>query len=614
MANKRQRLAKKRRAGGAVGQAYQAGDAVPTKKPLKAAPKSRKILKKHSLRVAGQKPGDGCFVCQSTDHVAKACPQKLGKEKKMICLLCRKRGHSLKNCPNQSTEEEKKCYNCGSFGHRLADCKEPLKNGGTTFASCFLCKKEGHLSKNCPSNTHGIYPKGGCCKVCGGVTHLAKDCPQEKKTTKSGGAQRDKLVISREAAPTLGKHAKRIVFGSGDDLGDDFVDLEVDKDEEKRSERSKPASSMHVMEGMEVLLASPIRGVFSACSECIELVSSLLHHRNEFQNLAHSGEDLIRVMHTRSSSAVVVTGFEDLWYIVKDHGLNIGLILDLLMADGDIGALRLDIINTAETFKFTTNLRENFQAAHAPSTAGTDVYSGRTTSTLVAHTVEGKIVNNFRQPKSRNSHCKQSRQRRQHNVEEEAACSSVASPAFPSDRLFREQKVARDLLKMDPTNIQLMGLPYPQPLINFATTIQTCYLVFLMVWFAFLQLSISLVYKSIVLLEGSGFAGNELAEGEVFSSNSADFGAWHLCLTDSDGNEGYSFNSESTQDLRPAGKSSLEEAWHVAEHYLNEALENDCQGVYFSYNCTSPQQEAPESALGRWNRDPAGRLIRQLWP
>ncbi|MCO5549926.1 hypothetical protein L7F22_003403 [Adiantum nelumboides] len=279
----------------------------------------------------------------------------------------------------------------------------------------------------------------------------------------------------------------------------------------------------------------------------------------------------------------------------------------------DVGALRLDIINTAETSKFTTNL-QNFQAAHALSNAGTDIYSERTTSTLVAHTVEGKIVSNFRQPKSRNSLCKQYRQRHQHNAEEEAACSSVASPAFPSDRLFREEKVARDLLKMDPTHIQLMGLLYPQPLVNFATTIQTCYLVFLMVWFAFLQLSISLVHKSIVLLEGSGFAGNELAEGEVFSSNSADSGAWHLCLTDLDGNEGYPFDSGSTQDLRPAGKTSLEEAWHVAEHYLTEALENDCQGVYFSYNCTSPQQEAPESALGRWNRDHAGRLIRQLWP
>ncbi|MCO5549927.1 hypothetical protein L7F22_003404 [Adiantum nelumboides] len=197
-----------------------------------------------------------CYICEGGGHFANKCPQRNSQDKDdksdrkgkkpkptaglvpdLICLLCRKRGHSLKNCPNQSTEEEKKCYNCGSSGHRLADCKEPLKNGGTTFASCFLCKKEGHLSKNCPSNTHGIYPKGGCCKVCGGVTHLAKDCPEEKKTTKSCGAPRDKLVISREAAPTSGKHAKRIVFGSGDDLEDDFVDLEVDEDEEKRNYR-----------------------------------------------------------------------------------------------------------------------------------------------------------------------------------------------------------------------------------------------------------------------------------------------------------------------------------------------------------------------------------------
>ncbi|KAH7426095.1 hypothetical protein KP509_11G084500 [Ceratopteris richardii] len=158
-----------------------------------------------------------------------------------ICLLCRKVGHSLKNCPSKSNEE-KLCYNCGSSGHRLAECKEPLKNGGATFASCFLCKKEGHLSKNCPSNPHGIYPKGGSCKVCGEITHLAKDCPKKDSTGKPSGGQKAKLIISKEVAPASGNNTKRIIFGSGDDLEDDFLIDDDDEDKsagESRSKKSK---------------------------------------------------------------------------------------------------------------------------------------------------------------------------------------------------------------------------------------------------------------------------------------------------------------------------------------------------------------------------------------
>lgn len=227
MANKRQRVAKRRFSGTQTQES-----AVPSASKKQALkPSAHKTSKKHPLRVAGKKPGEGCFICKSTDHVARACPQKLGKERKTICLVCRKLGHSLKNCPNKVDGLEKKCYNCGGSGHRLAECKEPLKEGGTTFALCFLCNKEGHLSKNCPSNAHGIYPKGGSCKNCGGVTHLAKDCPERGNNT---GGQRTKFVISKEVAPISGNHAKRIVFQSGDDLEDDFIDMEGEKTEASR--------------------------------------------------------------------------------------------------------------------------------------------------------------------------------------------------------------------------------------------------------------------------------------------------------------------------------------------------------------------------------------------
>ncbi|KAL2635728.1 hypothetical protein R1flu_007207 [Riccia fluitans] len=179
--------------------------------------------RKHPLRVPGMRPGEACFLCKGTDHIAKNCPSKAAADRKKMCLLCRKMGHTVKNCPGNFGAEDsnsKFCYNCGEHGHRLSDCKLPLKDGGTTFAECFVCKQKGHLSKNCPSNPHGIYPKGGSCKLCGGVTHLAKDCPSKL------AGQKEKLKISTDPVKP-GENGKRIVFHqSGDDLNDDFTDID----------------------------------------------------------------------------------------------------------------------------------------------------------------------------------------------------------------------------------------------------------------------------------------------------------------------------------------------------------------------------------------------------
>ncbi|KAJ8464566.1 hypothetical protein OPV22_027118 [Ensete ventricosum] len=177
--------------------------------------------RKHPLRVPGMRPGESCFICKATDHIAKSCPEKAMWEKKKICLLCRQRGHSLKNCPEKSDDTNKKklCYNCGEVGHSLSRCSLPLKDGGTKFASCFICKELGHLSKNCPNNTHGVYPKGGSCMICGEVTHLAKHCPN--KGNKS-------LDTSTGQQKFLGKpkEHQKIRF-SGDDLEDDFMEESI---------------------------------------------------------------------------------------------------------------------------------------------------------------------------------------------------------------------------------------------------------------------------------------------------------------------------------------------------------------------------------------------------
>ncbi|KAK9914255.1 hypothetical protein M0R45_038044 [Rubus argutus] len=235
MANKRQREARKRfRA--EHPELIKAPEPTPLKDPTKKKVKkpsfkrkraesegpndpnraAKKFRSKHPLRVPGMKPGDSCFICKATNHIAKLCPEKAEWDRHKICLFCRQRGHSLKNCQkkNENDMEAKLCYNCGETGHSLSRCPLPLQDGGTKFAKCFVCNENGHLSKDCPKNSHGIYPKGGSCKICGGVTHLARDCPnKDSRNSVAAGSSNPKWNEPR------GKVTK---FASGDDLEDDF--------------------------------------------------------------------------------------------------------------------------------------------------------------------------------------------------------------------------------------------------------------------------------------------------------------------------------------------------------------------------------------------------------
>ncbi|KAG0493120.1 hypothetical protein HPP92_006518 [Vanilla planifolia] len=181
--------------------------------------------KKHPLRVDGKRPGEGCFICKSKDHIAKFCPEKVNWERNKICLLCRHHGHSLKNCPlKKEIAEQKICYNCGEANHSLSRCPLPIQDGGAKFANCFVCNELGHLSKDCPVNAHGIYPKGGSCNICGDLTHLAKHCPQK------AGSQPPTFVADRIALSKKDQQAKsNITVRSGDDLEDDFVEEDIRK-------------------------------------------------------------------------------------------------------------------------------------------------------------------------------------------------------------------------------------------------------------------------------------------------------------------------------------------------------------------------------------------------
>ncbi|KAM1471514.1 hypothetical protein ACFX14_042000 [Malus domestica] len=212
------------------------------KAPSDPAKPSKNPHRKHPLRVPGMKPGDSCFICKSTEHIAKLCPEKVKWDKHKICLYCRQRGHSIKNCLNKKDDSvaEKLCYNCGENGHSLSNCPYPLEDGGTKFAKCFICNGTGHLSKNCPQNTHGIYPKGGSCKICGGVTHLAKDCPNKSSSSMSAGRSPH---LWKESDLPRGKVTK---FLSGDDLEDDFSFIDEKKNGVTQDKSADTASGMAV--------------------------------------------------------------------------------------------------------------------------------------------------------------------------------------------------------------------------------------------------------------------------------------------------------------------------------------------------------------------------------
>ena len=104
MANRRQRIAKRRFSGVSSSSSSSSSTSVTVDvRPVSLSVKKKSIRKPkkghsssssssskskvHPLRVPGSKPGDGCFICKSSSHVAKTCPQKISKDKNKVCFL-----------------------------------------------------------------------------------------------------------------------------------------------------------------------------------------------------------------------------------------------------------------------------------------------------------------------------------------------------------------------------------------------------------------------------------------------------------------------------------------------------------------------------------------------
>jgi len=149
-----------------------------------------------------------------------------GSVKRKACLRCRSLDHQVEACPLGGRRPGRACYNCGKPGHSLRDCTES-RQGGLKYADCFICGEKGHISRDCPKNENGIYVRGGCCKICGSKQHLARDCDGNNNEGNGRNEHRGQKKLA-SAPPN-----KKIVFGSGDDLGDDFTLDETITEEER---------------------------------------------------------------------------------------------------------------------------------------------------------------------------------------------------------------------------------------------------------------------------------------------------------------------------------------------------------------------------------------------
>jgi len=84
------------------------------------------------------------------------------------CFNCGQFGHLASNCSNETI-----CYNCGVSGHLSGACTSERRT------ICHNCNQEGHIANTCPqSSTTGRPPAQKGCFQCGG-DHLRRDCPQK---------------------------------------------------------------------------------------------------------------------------------------------------------------------------------------------------------------------------------------------------------------------------------------------------------------------------------------------------------------------------------------------------------------------------------------------------
>jgi len=93
-----------------------------------------------------------CYLCSSTIHQVRDCPQKL-------CFKCNLMGHKIKDCPyKRSSNCLGRCNRCGIIGHLTNECREKVSTTdesemATESLSCYNCGGSGHSGRFCTKPT-----------------------------------------------------------------------------------------------------------------------------------------------------------------------------------------------------------------------------------------------------------------------------------------------------------------------------------------------------------------------------------------------------------------------------------------------------------------------------
>lgn len=72
-----------------------------------------------------------------------------------------------------------KCFNCGSPGHFVAECRKTVRPpvaAVITDLKCYRCGRTGHIANDCYANTYVSESHTSKCFRCGRSGHFANDC------------------------------------------------------------------------------------------------------------------------------------------------------------------------------------------------------------------------------------------------------------------------------------------------------------------------------------------------------------------------------------------------------------------------------------------------------
>merc|ERR1711916_412417 len=123
-----------------------------------------------------------CFNCGSLDHLVADCPSE-GK----LCFHCQSPDHLASECPTPASRE---CYVCGSTEHIRNACPqrpEPAPRGGggrsrsKRVKRCYICGEDDHLVRECDQYDPELAAAKKSCHNCGQLGHIMSQCSEPER-------------------------------------------------------------------------------------------------------------------------------------------------------------------------------------------------------------------------------------------------------------------------------------------------------------------------------------------------------------------------------------------------------------------------------------------------